>query len=581
MTASKILFVHKKSDSESQIRQRLRDQRNPRILKYLFARDGFEALAKLKTESEIDVVLTDVRATQIDGGDLIEFLSEINEIPKVVVMSEHEDIAGIRMAMSHGAFDFLIKPIDFQDLEDTIEKALDSVAQIKRRQKQLQKADEKLKFQALYDQITGLPNQKLILDRIGCCLEKVRQGECQFSVLFLNIDNFKAIKYGLGHVVSEQLLVKMANRLETCVSSANVIARVGADEFAILLDNFQDSQQVYEVAHQIHQTLQQPFHLNQVILSTKVYIGIANSTIGYRQPIDFLRTADTAMYAAKTSDDLSICTFTTPMQTNATRRIELESDLRTALANDQLHLNFQPIVSIATGQLIGLEALTRWHHPERGWISPLEFVSLAEETGLIIPLGSWVLRAACQQLSIWREQFPECCPTSINVNLSATQVWHPDFLKLIDETLDIYREHRIKLHLELTENVLMAKGEMATQLLEQLKVREIHLSIDDFGTGYSSLAYLQTFPIDTLKIERSFMRRLEHDRKKLDIVQIIISLAHTLGLEVTAEGIETEEQLTILQSLSCDYGQGYLFSPPLNAQGMTDYLITMGNRFSS
>ena len=575
MAITQILVVDDELELERLIKQRFRKKIKAQEFDFTFAYNGLEALEILKLDQQIDVILTDIRMPKMNGIDLIGALPNIDDTLKAIVMSSYGDLSNIRMAMNRGAFDFLTKPIDFQDLEATIYKTKEFVCKIRSQKNRLKNAFEKLRYQASHDQLTGLPNQRSMVARIGNFFETVNSEIFPFFILFIHIDNFKSIKYGLGHVFSEELLVEVARRLEICVPSADRIARIGTDEFAILLSNLQDQQEVEVTTNQIHQVLQQPFHLNQLMVSAKAYIGIIDSTIGYCQPIDFLRAADTAMHYAKTDGTVNTATFTTLMQTNATQRIELESDLQIALRNEQLSLNYQPIISIATGQLVGVEALVRWCHPQRGWIPPLEFVRLAEETGLIIFLGRWVLVTACRQLGLWQQQFPQGCPPNISVNLSAVQLWHPDFLHLIDDTLKLSGLHGSHLHLEITESVLMEKGPDAIQLLEQLKERQIQLSIDDFGTGYSSLAYLQSFSIDTLKIDRSFVGGLGQDQKKLDIVQTIVSLAHTLSLNVTAEGIETEEQLAILRSLSCDYGQGYFFSRPLPEAKMVDYLAAV------
>jgi len=296
------------------------------------------------------------------------------------------------------------------------------------------------------------------------------------------------------------------------------------------------------------------------------------SNINYEKPEDFLRAADMAMHYAKKSHQITPVLFDVSMQAKTLDRLQLEADLQEALEKQQFFVKYQPILSLETGKVVSFEALVRWHHPKRGIVSPVDFIPLAEETGIIIPLGKWVLSEACQQLKYWLEQFKNYPPMTISVNLSGMQLADPNFLDDVDHILESLSLKGSSLKLEITESVLVEKAQENKDLMTQLKKRNIELSIDDFGTGYSSLAYLQTFPIDTLKIDRSFISRLTEKDKNLDITQTIITLAHSLDLDVISEGVETEEQLDILRSLQCEYGQGYLFSPPLHPQDIPKFL---------
>ncbi|HEY9302447.1 MAG TPA: GGDEF domain-containing phosphodiesterase, partial [Phormidium sp.] len=360
----------------------------------------------------------------------------------------------------------------------------------------------------------------------------------------------------------------------------SIVAQVGLDEFAILLTNLRESSNATRLADQIYQTLSYPFDLNgqEVFISTT--IGIALSSIGYEQPEDYLRAADTAMHQSKELSKTRYAVFEPGWQTQALERLQLESDLRRAIERQELQVYYQPIVSIKTGKLIGFEALVRWYHSTRGWVSPVEFIPLAEETGLISLIDRAVLREACQQIVIWQRQFPRNIPLTISVNLSAIQLAQLGLIERIDQILQETGINRQTLKLEITESSLMGNSASETAMLQQLKSLGIQLSIDDFGTGYSSLARLHQLPIDTLKIDRSFINQMGFDSESLEIVRTIISLAHILEMDVIAEGVETAEQLLQLQSLKCEYSQGFFFSRPVDRQTAERFIATNGHFIS-
>ncbi|HAX75018.1 MAG TPA: GGDEF domain-containing response regulator [Cyanobacteria bacterium UBA11372] len=575
MKPAKILVVDDETDLERLIKQRFRKKIIAKQLDFIFVKNGVEAIKKLQTKDPVDMVLTDINMPEMDGLTLLSRLPEIDQTLKAVVLSAYGDLPTIRVAMNRGAFDFITKPIDFQDLEITIDKTVTFVKQIREQKEQLQQALEQLRYQAFYDQLTGLPNQHYILGRIRQCIEWRQQRNSLFAVLCLSLDGFKAVKYGLGHALSDRLLVEVARRLETYLQPTDMVARCGTDEFAILLTDLPNFKQAENKAEQLRQVLRTPFKLNGSVVSSNICIGIVNSTIDYHQPEDFLRAADTAMNYAKMPGRPNIVVFDTGMQESILKRLHLEADLQRAIERQQFKLHYQPIVSLKTGKIVGFEALVRWQHPTRGLVSPVEFIPLAEETGLIIPLGEWVLSEACRQLSVWQEQFSHRKPLSISVNLSGIQLWNPDVLQSIDEILDSLSLNGSHLKLEITESILMDKESEAKAVLDQLKQRQIQLSIDDFGTGYSSLAYLQSFPIDTLKIDRSFISGIEQQEKNLDITRTIITLAHSLELDAIAEGVETPAQLDILRALGCEYAQGYLFSPPLEGSAVVNFMAQL------
>lgn len=571
MTPAKILVVDDEIELERLLKQRFRKKIAAKELDFIFAHNGIEALEKLKTEPHISLILTDINMPEMDGLTLLIKIPEIDQNLKTVVVSAYGDLSNIRTAMNRGAFDFVTKPIDFQDLAITIDKTLNFVQKIRVQQEKLQQALDQLRYQAFHDQLTDLPNQNLILIQIRQCIEQ--RPKSPFAVLFISLDSFKAIKEGLGHAISEQLLVEMAHRLESHVQSTNTVARVGTYEFAVLLNNIQDFQEAEIKADLLRQALKSPFKVNGSTVSSNIYIGIVNSIINYEQPEDYLRAADTAMSHAKTQGQTSIALFDRSMQDRTLERLQMEAALQNAIEAEELYLNYQPIVSLQTLQVVSLEALVRWRHPQRGLVSPAEFIPLAEETGLIIPLGKLVLSQACQWLSRLQKQFPLFLPITISVNLSGIELKNPTWLKSIDELLKVCSLQGSSLKLEITESILMDYTSAARVLLEQLKSRKIQLSIDDFGTGYSSLSYLQSLPINTLKIDRSFIKNIESNEKNLEITQAIINLAHSLKLDVVAEGVETQEQLDILRLLGCEYGQGYLFSRPIEEQAAADFIL--------
>ncbi|PSB09853.1 hypothetical protein C7B76_24775 [filamentous cyanobacterium CCP2] len=423
--------------------------------------------------------------------------------------------------------------------------------------------EERLVHDALHDALTGLPNRLLLTEKLEQAIDRVKQdNHYRFAVLFLDIDRFKVINDSLGHLVGDQLLVAIARRLEHCISEEDSIARLGGDEFIILLNNSSDEARV---AARIQMALNVPFDLNGYKVFNTVSIGIVSSTTGYDRPDDLLRAADIAMYQAKAAGKARYVVFDSTMHEQATSLLKLETDLRWAIERQELRVYYQPILCLETNRLIGFEALVRWIHPDQGVISPSKFIPLAEETGLILPIGQWVLQEACRQLRIWQLRFSQAHSLTMSVNLSVKQFSQADLIQRIDRTLqnmDLRGEH---LKLEITESALMNNPEVTRELLMELRSRQIQLCIDDFGTGYSSLNYLHQFPIDILKIDQSFVRYMSVKNEDSEIVRTIMSLAQNLTVEVIAEGIETHEQLTKLKQLGCRYGQGFLFAKPLDS----------------
>jgi diguanylate cyclase (GGDEF)-like protein len=428
----------------------------------------------------------------------------------------------------------------------------------------------RLLHDALHDELTELPNRALFVQRLQWAVKQARkkQGAEEqpgTAVLFLGLDSFKTVNDSLGHQRADELLIAIAQRLKTCLRSNNELARVGGDEFAILLHQVPDKDEVGYLADRLQKQMKQPFHLHGQNIFTTASMGIVWCEAGQSYPPEeILRDAHTAMNQAKVSGKARYQMFISGMRVQVMTRMQLEIDLRQAIDLQEFELHYQPFVDLKTGKIAGFEALLRWQHPQRGFVHPVEFIPVAEETDLIIPIGAWVIEEACRQLKIWQNQFPDNAPLLVSVNLSSKQFSQPnDLVSQIEQTLKETGIDGHSLKLEITESIAMTNVETTIALLLRLKALNLQLSIDDFGTGYSSLSYLHRFPTDTIKIDRSFVSRMGIETEDVHIVKTIIMLGHNLGMYIVAEGIETAEQLTQLRSLNCEYGQGYFFAKPL------------------
>jgi diguanylate cyclase (GGDEF)-like protein/PAS domain S-box-containing protein len=432
-------------------------------------------------------------------------------------------------------------------------------------------AEERLLHDAFHDALTGLRNRTLFIDRLSRSLRRARHSEeTTFAVLFLDLDRFKVVNDSLGHMVGDQLLMAIARRLEACLRPTDTVARLGGDEFAILLDDIRDVTDATRIADRIHRELTQPFQLNGQEVFTTASIGIAVSAAHYERADDLLRDADMAMYRAKSLGKARHEMYDTEMHSRAVAVLQLESDLRRAVEAQEFLVYYQPICSLETGKLTGAEALLRWQHPQRGILSASDFVPLAEETGLIVPIGEWLLRAACAQIRHWQNDgYPEL---RVLVNLSARQFQYPNIPGLIDRVLQETGMPAAALQLEITESVAMKNVGLSIATLKALHAMGVRISIDDFGTGYSSLSYLKRLPLDALKIDQSFVQHVTTHPDDAAITASITGLAHSLDLKVIAEGVETEEQLAFLRWQRCDEIQGHLITHPLPAEPFTQFL---------
>ncbi|WP_254175085.1 bifunctional diguanylate cyclase/phosphodiesterase [Planktothrix pseudagardhii] len=426
---------------------------------------------------------------------------------------------------------------------------------------------ERFKYEALHDALTGLPNRNLLMERLKLGINRIRNFEgYRFAVLFLDLDRFKVINDSLGHLVGDQLLIATAHKLQSIVRSIDLVARIGGDEFVILLDEIKDIQEAIRVTERIFKTLTSPLIIEEREIYVSTSIGIVLGTKDYIRDSDLLRDADIAMYRAKNQGKARYEIFDREMHAVAIKRLHLENDLRRAIEQQQFLVYYQPIINLSNHRLIGFEALVRWQHPTRGFISPIEFIPLAEETGLIIMIDSWVLFTACQQLATWKIKFPHYLPLKMSINLSAQDFRKINLIEEIDHILMETGLEGQELTLEITESMLIENINKTIDLLTEIKLRNLEISIDDFGTGYSSLNYLHRFPVDYLKIDSSFVSQMQEENRNYQVVSTIIDLGHHLGLAIVAEGIETGQQMRWLRELGCKFGQGYLFAQPLSAQ---------------
>ena len=432
--------------------------------------------------------------------------------------------------------------------------------------------EQRLRHESVHDPLTGLPNRTLFMRRLSDATHRARRGnDGVFAVLFLDVDGFKLVNDSMGHHVGDEMLVSIARRLEGCVRGGDIVARLGGDEFAILLERIIDVRDAAMVAERVQEALQIPLLIGGYEHATSASIGVALSTGASEQPEYVLRSADIAMYRAKNSGRGRYEMFDRAMHAEALTRLQVETDLRHAFDRNEFFLHYQPIVSLATGRITGAEALIRWRHFERGIVSPATFVPVAEDTGLIVPMGRWVLREACRQAREWlsaNDQF------SMSVNLSVREFAQKDLVKTVAATLEETGLPARALRIEITESAIIGQKHPAIETVEQLRALGVAIHLDDFGTGYSALSYLHRLPLDAVKVDRAFIASIDQEERPLHVVRAIISLAHAIGLEVVAEGVANSRQLELLREMKCDLAQGFHFSRPCNSDEMN---LLLGN----
>ena len=586
---------------------------NLRLLSNILTKAGYQVRQALSSEMALravqalppDLLLLDIMMPSMDGYTLCQTLKENSytaSIP-VVFLSALSDGLDKAKAFAVGGADYITKPFHLEEVLARVQNQLalkaaqydnqqlnvQLEARVKERTHQLEIANRELYREVLerkvlqaqlqemahHDALTGLPNRAFFLDRTKQALDAVETDPTsQFAVLFLDCDRFKVVNDSLGHFMGDQLLLAIARRLRALLPETIMLARLGGDEFTMLLPRFTDQASVVQIVKQILNAFTQPFQLDQHEVFITASIGIAIGTAEYSLPEHLLRDADMAMYRAKASGSEPYQIFDPTLHQTAIQRLQLEIDLRKAIYQQELVVHYQPILAIPTGSVVGFEALVRWQHPQKGLVSPAVFIPIAEETGLITQIGHWVLKRSCQQLLQWQAEQRLSAPLTMSVNLSARQFTQPDLVEQIDQILAETQLDPRYLKLEITESAIMRNAQATAIVLQELRKRHIQLSIDDFGTGYSSLSYLHSFPVDTLKIDRSFVQQMGENADSLGLVPLIINIAQKMGMTVVAEGIETQMQLDHLKALNCDFGQGFFFFKPLEADKISALLAS-------
>jgi diguanylate cyclase (GGDEF)-like protein len=576
---------------------------NVRLLSTMLSHEGYQVRKAMNGQMALtamkalppDLVLLDIMMPDMDGYQVCEAVKKDPQLAAtpVIFLSALDDAFDKVKAFAVGGADYVTKPFHLEEVlmrvrhQLALRAATQQVHQINaeleqrvhERTQQLEFAHTQLRQIALVDGLTGLANRVAFTERLEESLQRAKVSpDDAFAVLLLDCDRFKIINDSLGHVVGDELLVAIASRLGSMIGRQDTLARFGGDEFAILLTHLLNQQSATQVAERILQAFEQPFSIREHSVFINVSIGIALCQIhpygGDRncKSEHLLRDADTAMYHAKSAGRAQYRVFEAAMHELALHQLQLETDLRQALAQQELLVYYQPIVCLKSGQIAGVEALIRWLHPQRGFVSPAEFIPVAEANSLIHSLGRWVLRQACHQVSEWKKQGWVSDEFSLSVNLSPYQVAQSN---LVEQILHILQETQFPsrcLKLEITESALMDNPVLAAGIFTELRQHQVQISMDDFGTGYSSLSYLHAFPLDNLKIDRSFIQCLDHTPDSLGLVPIMVAIAQTLNINVIAEGVETDVQMAQLRSLGCHYGQGYYFAKPLPADALAALL---------
>ena len=511
-------------------------------------------------ENEFDAVLTDLFLPDAEGLNTVSNIQHVDQGLPIIVMGDQDSDELALDVVQLGAQDYLVKG---QGDGHLISKAI--LYSIERK-----RVEQGFSFLVQYDNLTGLANRVLFRERLNRALIRADRNKKLVALMFIDLDRFKNINDTLGHDAGDQLLIEVGKRLINCTREGDTIARLGGDEFTIILEDVRSMNSVAVVARKIIDAMVAPFGIGGHELYITPSIGITMYPLDDTNEHNLLKNADTAMYRAKEQGRNGFQFYTRGMNTRSLDQLELEAKLRRALENDELVVHYQPKFDIGTNTIIGAEALIRWNHPDMGMVSPVKFIPLAEETGLIVPIGEWVLQTACRQNVIWQKQgYP---PFRMAVNLSARQFKQSDIAMSIFESIiesDLLPQF---LEVEITESMLMDDAEISNITLKEIKEHGVHVAIDDFGTGYSSLSYLKRFHIDTLKIDQSFVRDITEDADDAAIAKTIIALGHNLRLNVIAEGVETKEQLDFLYANGCNEAQGYFFSRPLPADEFTKLL---------
>jgi diguanylate cyclase (GGDEF)-like protein len=523
------------------------------------------AIAALR-RSEFDVVLLDLHLPDGTGGECVERVQQAHPAVPIVVLSGRGDEDYAVEILNRGVQDYLVKwEGDGRIILRSIRYAIER-----------KRAETKLNYLARYDSLTGIPNRQYLQDQLERATTRALRGKKKMGLLFLDLDRFKMVNDTLGHQLGDELLCAVVQRLQDSIRAGDLLARLGGDEFALLLEDIEGPLELEAVAKNIIRAFALPFEIGDRQVFVTASVGLTLYPLDNNDPMALLNNADIAMYQAKDRGRNTFKFFTQSMHEEILRYHRVETDLKNALANDEFYLLYQPQVGLADGRLHALEALLRWRHPTRGIVAPGDFISVAEDSGYIVPIGLWVLERVCCQIGEWQDA--GLTVPRIAVNVAAIHFHQADFLKQVRNTL---RKHRIdgaQVELELTETSLMQDTDEVRRCLRTLKEIGVRLAIDDFGTGYSCLNYLRRFPIDVLKIDRSFVADLDDGADGQEICRVILSIAQRLSLESVAEGIESEAQLRFLTEHGCQYGQGYHFSAPLEAERAAEIVAQGGGR---
>ena len=586
---------------------------NLRILSSILVREGYTVRKALNWQMAFtacqtqlpDLILLDIMIPGIDGYEICQHLKANQttaDIP-IIFISALDDVFDKVKAFKVGGLDYIAKPFEFAEVIVRVQTQLELRSaqleilklnhkleeRVKQRTLELENTIKKLQVEtnyrqelqnkllesALRDSLTSLPNRVLFLNKLEQALNRAKlESDYNFAVLFIDCDRFKIINDSLGHLVGDELLIAIAKRLQTSLSPFDTLARLGGDEFGILLENVSEMDRVICVSERILNSLGEHFQISIYQVFVNVSIGINWGNLNYEKPEYLLRDADTAMYRAKALGRGRFHIFNPEMHREAIEILELENDLRRAVKNQELIVYYQPIISLNTGLIIGFEALVRWQHPTKGLILPTEFISVAEETGLIYAVDTWVLRSACNQLRIWQNNLSTPKPLHISVNLSAKLFLQPNFIAQIDQIIYETKINPAFLEFEITESVIMENSLDMKTTLQELRERNIQLTMDDFGTGYSSLSYLHSFPLNTLKIDKSFLNLMQKNNESMSLVPAMIDIAHSMRMKAIAEGVETLEQLSQIRKFNCDFAQGNLFSKAMEPKSILDLMLT-------